>query len=572
MTPTPTTPETPQGVVEHLNTLDFRPETIEAQMTDLQRRCQNFRNSEQLTLVIVALRRKEEAASTNAVARQRLQAMRQDLEGRLSPGLVQANPTRPIVDAFRRPETLTGRPDQPRVNRATQALIALGTVTGVIGLYKYLTKSRGIGNFLKRALVSVAGVFGLSALLSARQRAVAQGVAEQGRTPIEFAGEEAAFGAGTSALRFARQPNGSGSEIVIQQDTKRYRLMLPRVAVPGAATPAPDENLSAAVTGLSQLQSQPDTLSLDIGNGPRLARLGFVQLGDRQLRLDLTPAARQSIGEALRAPAPTDGRRMVAIPFRIHVRGLSARQVQALSAFSTSAPARQEGDMLILTMNVRLEDANTPTPTASPDGGLNGVTIPNATARSATIAAPRDQAVTLGTLPALAANAAGNVTQNGITVTRPATGDTIQVEIAATATPGPRTIRIGTRTINFTIAAPAASAEPPPTALSITPESLTNAADILSGTGQLVSGRTYAFVLPATGATFSVRVPPGTAFNQSAIGVDGTAAETTRGALRCQVIKQDGVSHLVIRTGAAGGPERYNISVGAQSRTDLHIE
>ncbi len=579
MPPTPTTPETPQGVVDHLSTLDFRPETIEAQMSELNRRCQNFRNSEQLTLVIMALRRKEEAASTNAVARQRLQGMRRDLEGRLSPSFIQTNPSQPIVDAFRRPETITGRQNPASGtdtrNLAAKALVAVGTATGVIALFNFIKNSRGIGDFFKRVIAGAVGVFGLSALLNARQRAVAQGVAEQGRTVIPFNSEEASFGTGPSALRFARQPNGSGSEIVVQHDGRRYRLMLPRVTVPGSTTPTPEENLSAAVTGLSQLQSQPDTLSLDIGNGPRLAIPGLLQLGDRQLRLDLTAAGRQAITDALRAPAPANGRRTASVPFRINTRGLSAQQVQSLSAFSTSAPARQEGDTLILTMDLRLEDTNVNAPTtttATPDGGLNGVTIPNATARSATIAAPRASAVSMDGTLGIAANGAGEINDRGVRVTRGATGDTLQVEITATATPGARSIRVGTRTITFTIAAPATMPEAATPAPLIAPESITNGTELLSGTGQFRSGRTYAFALPATNPQFSVQVPPGAAFNQGMLAEDGTAAETTRGELRCQVIKQGGVSHLVVRAGANDDPLRYNLSVGTRSRHNIRIE
>lgn len=465
MPPSPTTPETPQRVAEHLSTLNLRPETIDAQMTDLQRRCTNFRNSEQLTLVIMALRQKEEAARGNAVIHGRLEGLRRELEGRLTPPVISTDPSQSIRTALFNPETVTGIQNPAGGtdirNRATQALVAVGTALGIVGLINYIKKSGGVGGFLRRTAVAALGVFGLSALISSRQRAVAQGTAERGRTLLQFASNETTFGTGASALNFYRQPNGGTQEIGLVSGGRRFRLLLPRLTAPTtgtSATPPTEENLSAAISNLSQSSTTPDTLSLDVGSGPQLALPGLIQFGDRPLRLDLDAAARQSLTAAMAAPAPADGRRTVAVPFRMNVRGLSAEQVRTLSGYSTSAPARQEGDTLILTMNLRLEEVATPAPTTpatTPDGGLNGQTIPNATARTATMTANRTENVTLiGAPAALDANMTGSISARGVTVTRPATGNTLQVQITAAAVPGLHTIMVGTQAVTFTVAAP----------------------------------------------------------------------------------------------------------------------
>ncbi len=464
----PTPPENPQTIAESVRSMPLNEAGIDGQMKTLRDRCERLTQSEQLGIIITALRRREEHAETTEVLRKKLRELREELEGRLANGsIVPLNPVREVYNVVTDPRRLTGEGEPGNywtwkniaVSGGVGIVGTLLTVTGIKALWNLITDEDDARGKLKRfftgALATALGFFGLGALINARRLGAER--PEGGRVALLSPTTTApvTVGEGQNALTFQRIPGANNSSsIVLNHTSGQYRLVLPLPPRPtqvnGATVMRPfDADFSTMVTGISRPETGTPTPAFDIGSAPMLQGWGL-QLGSRVLHVEIGEDARRAIAGALTAPAQPNTPRSAVVPLRINVRGLTDTQIRMISEMSTGGNPTQSGDFLTIFANMRLDrigDA-TPAPTEAPAfTTFNNRQLVRTQAHTLTGTAARTDAISLGGGGTIAANTDGNVSHNGVTLTR--SGNTLTVVTAANAAAGDRVITIGSTTVTL---------------------------------------------------------------------------------------------------------------------------
>lgn len=581
----PAPAENPQRVAEQVSSMELRDDSIDTQIATLRERCQRFSRSDQLTIIIAALRRREEHEQTSTAMRTKLQGLRQELEGRLPVGgaipvpLTLQGLAAPILD----PRSITGDGTQEQYWTWRNMLTSAGAgLIGLLGL-RWMFDGEGIKGKISRFFAVALGWLGLAGLANARRLAVERpggGTPPQRVSlfPQEASAAPVTVGSGPNAVSFVRVASGGTNEVQLAHGTERYRLALRTLGPVGSGQQATARlvNFSALVSGLSRGQDAASNPAFDVGSGPMLAGIPQLQLGERVLHLELDNNARGAIAAALQTPPnPPGSARSVVVPLRVDVRGLTDAQVGLLSQLSTARPPTQAGTVLTIHTTMLLEQIGgsaapeATQPTAVNVAALSNQRLRNDQDRTVTLTVPAAQVISLqGATGSLAANTDGSLSASGVTVTR--AGGQVTVTVARNAAPGSRSITIGSQTVSFTVEAPPAV----PTALQT---QLTNGTNLLASgsTQSLLVGTTYAFALPAD-PTFSVQQGTATssAVTHAAIsgGPDEVLSENSVGGLRVSVTKEGSTRHLIVRVaGPAGTPNSYAISVGATARSAIAV-